>query len=233
MWGVFGFGLIDLETALPPGDPGFREHWFLEGSWGFLVTALVIVPLLVVGLEPARASAPVGQLHVVAACCAAAAVLYLDGTLFALPIALEVTAWAVWMSLRGLAKLVAQGAPTEGQTRQWWPFALVVGTYGGLPLLFGLRFLLERTEDIEVVGESATAAGATTRIPALRPDVAALDARYPDGSGTEVCRAVRLVEPSIKALILTSYNDDEALFAAIKVVHWAADTRTPQSGVLR
>ena len=53
----------------------------------------------------------------------------------------------------------------------------------------GLRFLLERTEDIEVVGESATAAEATARIPALRPDVAVLDARLPDGSGIEVCRA--------------------------------------------
>ena len=79
----------------------------------------------------------------------------------------------------------------------------------------GLRFLLERTEDIEVVGDSATAAEATTRIPALRPDVAVLDARLPDGSGIEVCRAVRSVDPSIKALILTSYDDDEALFAAI------------------
>ena len=79
----------------------------------------------------------------------------------------------------------------------------------------GLRFLLERTEDIEVVGDSGTAAEATTRIPALRPDVAVLDARLPDGSGIEVCRAVRAVDPSIKALILTSYDDDEALFAAI------------------
>ena len=79
----------------------------------------------------------------------------------------------------------------------------------------GLRFLLERTEDIEVVGESATATEATARIPALRPDVAVLDARLPDGSGIEVCRAVRAIDPSIKALILTSYDDDEALFAAI------------------
>ncbi len=79
----------------------------------------------------------------------------------------------------------------------------------------GLRFLLERTEDIEVVGESATAAEAIARIPAVRPDVAVLDARLPDGSGIEVCRAVRSVDPSIKALILTSYDDDEALFAAI------------------
>ena len=76
-------------------------------------------------------------------------------------------------------------------------------------------FLLERQEDIEVVGESATAAEATARIPALRPDVAVLDGRLPDGSGIEVCRAVRAVDPTIKALILTSYDDDEALFAAI------------------
>ena len=79
----------------------------------------------------------------------------------------------------------------------------------------GLTFLLEQQDDIEVVGESATAAEATARIPALRPDVAVLDARLPDGSGIEVCRAVRAVDPTIKALILTSYDDDEALFAAI------------------
>ncbi len=78
----------------------------------------------------------------------------------------------------------------------------------------GLRFLLER-HDIEVVGEAGTAAEATAQIPALRPDVAVLDARLPDGSGIEVCRAVRSVDPNIKALILTSYDDDDALFAAI------------------
>ena len=79
----------------------------------------------------------------------------------------------------------------------------------------GLTFLLEQQGDIEVVGESASAVEATARIPALRPDVAVLDGRLPDGSGIEVCRAVRAVDPSIKALILTSYDDDEALFAAI------------------
>lgn len=79
----------------------------------------------------------------------------------------------------------------------------------------GLKFLLEQQEDIVVVGQSATAAEATARIPALRPDVAVLDARLPDGSGIEVCRAVRAVDPTINALILTSYDDDEALFAAI------------------
>src|SRR6476620_11500598 len=79
----------------------------------------------------------------------------------------------------------------------------------------GLRDLLEGDGDIEIVGESGYAAEATARIPALRPDVAVLDARLPDGSGIEVCRAVRAVDPTIKALILTSYDDDEALFAAI------------------
>lgn len=79
----------------------------------------------------------------------------------------------------------------------------------------GLRFLLEAAGDIEVVGESGSAEDASHRIPALRPHVAILDARLPDGSGIEVCRTVRAVDPSINALILTSYDDDEALFAAI------------------
>jgi two-component system response regulator DevR len=79
----------------------------------------------------------------------------------------------------------------------------------------GLREMLQRDGDIEVVGESGSAVEATHRIPALRPDVAVLDARLPDGSGIDVCRDVRSVDPSIKGLILTSYEDDEALFAAI------------------
>jgi two-component system, NarL family, response regulator DevR len=79
----------------------------------------------------------------------------------------------------------------------------------------GLRTLLESAGDIEVVGESGSAVEAEARIPALRPDVAVLDGRLPDGSGIEVCRAVRSVDGTINALILTSYDDDEALFNAI------------------
>ena len=79
----------------------------------------------------------------------------------------------------------------------------------------GLADLLHAAGDIEVVGESSSAVDAAHRIPALRPDVAVLDARLPDGSGIEVCRSVRSVDPTIHALILTSYDDDEALFAAI------------------
>ncbi len=79
----------------------------------------------------------------------------------------------------------------------------------------GLRTLLESAGDIEIVGESGSATEATHRIPALKPDVAVLDGRLPDGSGIEVCREIRSVDATIQALILTSYDDDEALFAAI------------------
>jgi DNA-binding NarL/FixJ family response regulator len=79
----------------------------------------------------------------------------------------------------------------------------------------GLRQLLEAEPDITVVGESGSAAEAQRRIPAIRPDVAVLDARLPDGSGIEVCREIRSRDPQIEALILTSYDDDDALFAAI------------------
>ena len=67
----------------------------------------------------------------------------------------------------------------------------------------------------EVVGDSASAVEAIARIPALKPHVTVLDGRLPDGSGIDVCRQVRSIDPSIRALILTSYDDDEALFAAI------------------
>jgi two-component system, NarL family, response regulator DevR len=79
----------------------------------------------------------------------------------------------------------------------------------------GLRDLFEAESDLVVVGESGSAVEAQSRIPALRPDVAVLDARLPDGSGIEVCRHIRSVDPRLQALILTSYDDDEALFAAI------------------
>ena len=79
----------------------------------------------------------------------------------------------------------------------------------------GVRALLESEGDIKVIGESSLAVEAAARIPALRPQVALLDGRLSDGSGIEVCRQVRSVDPSIAALILTSYDDDDALFAAI------------------
>jgi DNA-binding NarL/FixJ family response regulator len=79
----------------------------------------------------------------------------------------------------------------------------------------GVGELLESDGTISVVGESGSAREATRRIPALRPDVAILDGRLPDGTGMDVCRDVRSLDPSIACLILTSYDDDEALVAAI------------------
>ena len=79
----------------------------------------------------------------------------------------------------------------------------------------GIKDLLEGEGDIIVVGESGLAQEAARRIPALRPDVAILDGRLPDGTGIDVCREIRSQDPSINALILTSYDDDDALFSAI------------------
>ncbi|MFD3452225.1 response regulator [Streptomyces sp. NPDC058691] len=79
----------------------------------------------------------------------------------------------------------------------------------------GVHELLSAEPDIEVVGEAGTAAEALARLPAVRPDVALLDVRLPDGSGVEVCREVRSRQPETKCLMLTSYADDEALFDAI------------------
>ena len=79
----------------------------------------------------------------------------------------------------------------------------------------GLRDLLEAEDDLEVVGEASTAEQALGRIPATRPDVAVLDVRLPDGNGIEVCREIRSRHPEVRCLMLTSFADDEALFAAI------------------
>ncbi len=79
----------------------------------------------------------------------------------------------------------------------------------------GLVDLLKSEPGITVVGEAATAAEALRRIPGAKPDVALLDGRLPDGSGIDVCRDIRSSHPEIRCIILTSFDDDEALFAAI------------------
>jgi DNA-binding NarL/FixJ family response regulator len=79
----------------------------------------------------------------------------------------------------------------------------------------GLRDMLEDEPDFEVVGEGATAAEALARVPALRPQVAVLDVRLPDGDGVTVCRELRSKMPDLACLMLTSFADEEALFDAI------------------
>jgi DNA-binding NarL/FixJ family response regulator len=79
----------------------------------------------------------------------------------------------------------------------------------------GVRDLLEAEPDLIVIGEAGTAESALARIPALRPDVAVLDVRLPDGDGVTVCREIRSKMPEVACLMLTSFGDDEALFNAI------------------
>ncbi len=79
----------------------------------------------------------------------------------------------------------------------------------------GLQALLETEEDIHVVGQASTVAEAIRRVGYDSPDVVVLDVRLPDGSGIEACREIRARWPDVKVLMLTSFADDEALFASI------------------
>jgi two-component system, NarL family, response regulator DevR len=105
-----------------------------------------------------------------------------------------------------------------------------VGNNGGVPVRVfllddhelvrrGIRDLLWAEEDITVVGEAATAEEALERIPQTKPDVAVLDVRLGDSAtdqgGIEVCRDIRSAHPEVACVMLTSFADDEALFASI------------------
>ena len=79
----------------------------------------------------------------------------------------------------------------------------------------GIRSLLASDQEIEVVGEAATAAEALTRVPLARADVAILDVRLEEGSGIEVCRELRSASPELACLMLTSFADDDALYASV------------------
>ncbi|GAA0561806.1 response regulator transcription factor [Actinomadura livida] len=79
----------------------------------------------------------------------------------------------------------------------------------------GVAALLSAEDDIEIAGEAGTAEQALARIPAARPDVAVLDVRLPDGDGVSVCRELRSRLPGLACLMLTSYDDEDALFEAV------------------
>ena len=86
-------------------------------------------------------------------------------------------------------------------------------------VLLGLRHLLAAAE-IPVLGESASARTAIRRIPALRPQLAVLDANLPDGTGPAVCRAIRATDPTIHCLILADTTDETTLIAAVLADAW-------------
>jgi DNA-binding NarL/FixJ family response regulator len=79
----------------------------------------------------------------------------------------------------------------------------------------GIRDLLNEEPDITVVGEAGTGGAALGLIPILAPDVAILDVRLPDGDGVSVCREIRSKTPDVACLMLTAFDDDQALFDAI------------------
>ena len=79
----------------------------------------------------------------------------------------------------------------------------------------GVAELLEAEDDIRVIGEAGTQQQAVGRVPALDPDVAILDVRLEDGNGIEACREIRSLHPRTACLILTSFDDDDALLQAV------------------
>jgi two-component system response regulator DevR len=79
----------------------------------------------------------------------------------------------------------------------------------------GVAELIDAEEDLTVIGQASTVSEALARVPALRPDVAVLDMRLPDGNGVELCRDLRSTMPELNCLILTSYTDEQAMLDAI------------------
>jgi two-component system response regulator DevR len=79
----------------------------------------------------------------------------------------------------------------------------------------GLSMVLSAEPDIEVVGDAGTVASALVRLPAVRPQVAILDVRLPDGDGISACREIRSMLPDVACLMFTAYQDDQALLGAV------------------
>ncbi|MDQ1688617.1 MAG: hypothetical protein QOK42_1592 [Frankiaceae bacterium] len=79
----------------------------------------------------------------------------------------------------------------------------------------GVRDMLEADTEIVVVGEASTVDEALVRVPTSGADVAVLDVRLPDGDGVSLCRELRSQLPDLSVLMLTSFQDDEALLGAI------------------
>ena len=125
-----GFGLIDLETAIPPANPEFRDDWFLEEA-GPPATVLIVAPVLVAAVRPAAATDVAKQQTVLVGCFVLAAILCMTGTFLILPIGLGLSTLAWWWPLHPM------DAPTRQPNRIaiWWPYFLIGGGFVALPLL--------------------------------------------------------------------------------------------------
>jgi len=82
-------------------------------------------------------------------------------------------------------------------------------------LRLGLRTLFSEAGGFQVIGEAGTSSQAISEAERLKPDVILMDVRLPDGSGVEVCRAIRAARPETRILFLTSFADDDAVLATI------------------
>jgi DNA-binding NarL/FixJ family response regulator len=79
----------------------------------------------------------------------------------------------------------------------------------------GVAELIDDEPDLSVVGQASSVAEAIARVPALRPDVAVLDVRLPDGNGVELCRDLRAAVPGLRCLMLTSFTDEDSMVDAV------------------
>jgi DNA-binding NarL/FixJ family response regulator len=79
----------------------------------------------------------------------------------------------------------------------------------------GVAELVDDEPDLTVVGQASSVAEAMARVPALRPDVAVLDVRLPDGSGVDLCRELRTALPGLRCLMLTSFTDQDSMVEAV------------------
>src|SRR3989304_3616096 len=84
----------------------------------------------------------------------------------------------------------------------------------------GLKSLLERHPQFEIVGEAGSTREALEQVSTLKPDVVVMDIRLPGTSGIEACEQIVNQYPNTKVIMLTSYAEDEMLFLAIGAGAW-------------
>jgi two-component system, NarL family, response regulator DevR len=124
------------------------------------------------------------------------------------------SSWRGWRGAPRLAVTEAAGSSSMSEVPATKPLRVLVVDDHEL-VRRGLVSLLQRREGFQVVAQAGTAAEAVEAAHTYQPDLIVMDVRLPDGSGIEACREIRAEQPTIRVVILTSYPDEEAIFAAI------------------